>query len=210
MFAPLERAGAWAVHIYTASGVLWALLTLSAIFDQRTSDVYLWMFIAVIVDATDGYLARKFRVKEVLPHIDGALLDNVVDYLNWSFIPAVFLWFSGWLTAPGILWAGCILICSAFAFVHTDAKVVEQGYFRGFPSYWNIYAFLCDVTIRTFDSSDTSQVSLVVTSILVFFCVLSVLPVYFVYPTSGPLENILHLGQRDLDTSMRRDDLALS
>ena len=59
----------------------------------------------------------------------------------------------------------------------------RAGIFRGFPSYWNIYAFLCDVTIRTFDSSDTSQISLVVTSILVFFCVLSVLPVYFVYPT---------------------------
>ena len=178
-----EKAAAWAVHIFTASGVLWGLLALSAIFDGRTIDAYLWMFIAVMVDAVDGFLARKFRVKAVVPQIDGALLDNVVDYLNWSFIPAIFLWRSGWLLEPGIFWAGCILMCSAFAFVHTDAKVIAHGYFRGFPSYWNIFAFLCDVTIRSLGSAMPDHISLVVTSLLVLFCILSVLPVYFVYPT---------------------------
>ena len=132
MFAPLERAGAWAAHIYTASGVLWALLTLSAIFDQRTSDVYLWMFIAVIVDATDGYLARKFRW-EVLPHIDGALRQRSgLSKLEFhtrriSLVLRV-------AHRSGSPWAGCTDM-QCICLVHTDAKVVEQGYFRGFPSY---------------------------------------------------------------------------
>ena len=174
---------AWLVHLYTASGILWGVLTLHAIIEKRLGDVYFWMLTAVVVDATDGFLARKFRVKEVLPSVDGTLLDNIVDYLNWSFIPAVFLWLSGWLVGPSWLWCSLLLVCSAFAFVHSDAKVVDEGFFRGFPSYWNIGAFFVDLTYLELGPSQSGVGGVIVTSAVVILSLLSVVPVYFVYPT---------------------------
>ncbi|MBV70820.1 MAG: hypothetical protein CMH52_05670 [Myxococcales bacterium] len=174
---------AWAVHLFTASGVIWAFLSLDAIISGRISDAYLWMLIAVIVDATDGVLARACRVKDVLPHIDGALLDNIVDYLNWTFIPVVFFFYSGWLMEPKWLFSACILLSSAFAFVHSGAKSVELGFFRGFPSYWNIGVFFTDISLRQFDVVVGPSGSPIITSIVILFCLLSVLPIYFIYPS---------------------------
>ena len=174
---------AWAVHLFTASGVVWAFLSLDAIVGGRFSDAYFWMLVAVIVDATDGMLARACRVKEVLPHIDGALLDNIVDYLNWTFVPAVFFYYSGWLMDPKWVWPAFILVSSAFAFVHSGAKSVELGFFRGFPSYWNIGVFFTDISLRQFEVVVGSSGSQTITVAISVFCLLSILPVYFIYPS---------------------------
>ena len=87
--SPLRRAACWAVHLYTASGALLAFAALLAIptGDVRAAFLYLW--IAVVVDATDGTLARRARVKEVLPHFDGAKLDDIVDYLTFVLVPVL-------------------------------------------------------------------------------------------------------------------------
>ncbi len=178
----LSRAGAWAIHLYTASGILWGLLALEAVFDKRLADAYLWMAIAVFVDASDGPLARRFRVAEVLPEIDGCLLDNIVDYLTWTFVPVILLWQSSWLTEPTWLWCTFALLGSAFAFVHRDAKVTEAGFFRGFPSYWNVFAFYVDVSYRTLGPAWDGYGPYVVSGLTACFALLSVAPVYFVYP----------------------------
>ena len=177
---------AWAVHLYTATGVVWAFLTLLAIWERRYGDAYVWMITAIIVDATDGPLARRFRVKETVPAVDGALLDNIVDYLNWTFIPMLFLWHAGWLHQPAWLFCALVLVISAFAFVHTGAKESALGYFRGFPSYWNIFVFFADILHRHC-GPDTGLLPHTITTIALVVCaVLSVMPVYFVYPTKAP------------------------
>src|SRR5699024_10216730 len=103
----------------------------------------LWLFlVAMLIDGTDGFLARLVRVKEVLPGFDGALLDNIVDYLTYAFAPMVLLWSAGllpdgWL---GGVVAAVPLLASCVQFSRADAKT-EDHFFLGFPSYWNVAAF---------------------------------------------------------------------
>jgi len=134
-------AFAWAVHFYTAFGAVLGFIALDAVFKRDYRLVFSMLAIALLIDSSDGALARKIRVKHVLPWIDGELLDNIVDYFTYVIVPvAVFM-------QPGILPAGLeysalsVLLASAYGFCRTDAKGVIEHYFRGFPSYWNVMAF---------------------------------------------------------------------
>ena len=94
------RALAWGVHLYTASGVAFALLATLELCRQSPDprQVFIWLGIAVLIDATDGPLARRFEVKKVLPQIDGRKIDDIVDYLTFTFIPIVLIARMGWDT----------------------------------------------------------------------------------------------------------------
>lgn len=132
---------AWLVHFYTASGALCAFLALNRIFYDRYRDAFFWLFLAVIVDATDGVLARRAHVASRLPWFNGAKLDDIVDYLTYVFVPAFFVWQA--LLVPDrwafVLVAG-MLLSSAYGFNRDDAKT-QDHFFTGFPSYWNIVVF---------------------------------------------------------------------
>jgi phosphatidylcholine synthase len=90
-----------------------------------------------VIDSVDGTLARAARVTEVLPGIDGRRLDDIVDYLNYVVVPAVFLVSAGSLLHWGF--AAAPVLASAYGFAQTDAKT-EDHFFVGFPSYWNVVA----------------------------------------------------------------------
>lgn len=133
---------AWLAHLYTALGAGTALAATLAAFDGRFRDAFLWLTLAVFIDATDGVLARAARVKERLPGIDGDTLDNVVDYLTYVFVP-VLLMLRAELLPPALApWLGtAVLVASGYGFSRTDAKGADGDYyFLGFPSYWNIVA----------------------------------------------------------------------
>src|SRR5688500_11328062 len=95
-----EKLLAWSAHLVTASGAIWGLLTLLAITNGEWIASFAWMGAAIAVDSFDGFLARRVRVKEVLPEFDGALLDNMLDYLNYVFVPAFYLSQSDLLPEP--------------------------------------------------------------------------------------------------------------
>jgi phosphatidylcholine synthase len=96
------------------------------------------MFVATIVDATDGVLARRAQVKEVLPAVDGGRIDDIVDYLTFVFVPILLLEAAGGLHASAVLpVAAIVLLSSLYGFVAPDAKTSDH-FFTGFPSYWNI------------------------------------------------------------------------
>ena len=96
------------------------------------------MFVATIVDATDGALARRARVKEVLPDVDGARIDDIVDYITFVFLPMLLLEASGGLLrAAALPVIAVVLLSSMYGFVAPDAKSSDH-FFTGFPSYWNI------------------------------------------------------------------------
>jgi phosphatidylcholine synthase len=131
---------AWAVHLYTATGVLFAFLALDAIVANQFQAAFVWLFIATFVDATDGWLARLADVRSRTPGFDGARLDEVVDYLTYVFVPAVLMFRAGLL--PGgwaVAVAASVLLASAYGFGRADAKS-DDYFFTGFPSYWNIVA----------------------------------------------------------------------
>jgi phosphatidylcholine synthase len=97
------------------------------------------MVIATFIDATDGTLARRFRVKEVVPHFDGRRLDDIVDFQTYTSLPLLFIWRAEILPEHLSWWLLLPLLASAYGFSQADAKT-EDHYFLGFPSYWNVVA----------------------------------------------------------------------
>lgn len=167
-------AGA-AVHLYTASGSVLGLLIVLAALDGKV-ETALWLILATLfVDGTDGMLARRFRVKETIPWFDGALLDNIVDYLTYVFAPIVLLWTTGHLPegAAGWVLAAIPLLASCYQFCRVDAKT-DDHFFLGFPSYWNVVAFYVIVL-------DTGELMTSVT--LLVFAVLVFVPIRYLYPS---------------------------
>lgn len=138
----IKRLAAWGVHLYTAAGAVIALLALDAVAKGAYARAFWWMSAAFILDCTDGTLARRARVKEVLPHFDGAKLDDIVDYLNYVLVPIALALRADLLPSgvSGVLVAALPLLASAYGFCHSDAKTSDH-FFTGFPSYWNVVVF---------------------------------------------------------------------
>jgi len=129
---------ALAVHMFTATGAVLAMLAMLAAVDQKWDLMFLWLVVAFFVDGVDGPLARKYNVKTNAPQIDGVLLDLIIDYLTYVFIPAFALFKSGLL--PN--WTGWIMIilitfASALYFADTRMKTKDNS-FSGFPGCWNM------------------------------------------------------------------------
>jgi phosphatidylcholine synthase len=169
------KRGAGYVHIFTASGSAIALLIVLAAIQHDTTTA-LWLgLIALIIDGTDGMLARRLKVKERIPWFDGARLDDIVDYLTYAFAPMVLLWTNGYLPSgpAGTIVAIVPLMASSYQFCRVDAKT-DDHFFLGFPSYWNIVAFYTIVL-------DLGTVE--VTAILLICSFLVFVPVCYLYPS---------------------------
>ncbi len=141
-----RSARAIAVHLFTATGAVFAMLAMLAAVDHKWSIMFLWLVVAFIVDGIDGPLARRFEVKRYAPQFDGVLLDLIIDYLTYVFIPAFALFRSGLL--PG--WTGWISIIvitfgSAMYFADTRMKTKDNS-FAGFPGCWNMVVLVLFVT----------------------------------------------------------------
>lgn len=134
------RVAAGLVHAYTAAGAVLAYLSVTAAVAGDFRASFAWMFVATIVDSTDGLFARRARVRDVLPGVDGARLDDIVDYLTFVFAPMVVLNVAGDLSGPVALpVTAAVLLSSGYGFAATDAKTSDH-FFTGFPSYWNVGA----------------------------------------------------------------------
>lgn len=133
----------WAVHALTMSGLVWASLALLALLHGSLKWMWLWLAVAMVVDGVDGTFARRARVKEVIPWFDGSVLDIIIDYLTWSFIPAVFMYLHlplGPTPLPGVVML-VVMISSVFCYANAGEKSVDN-YFVGFPAAWNIAAVM--------------------------------------------------------------------
>jgi phosphatidylcholine synthase len=173
----LAVIAAWLVHLYTASGAVCALLAARAVVEHRYRGAFLWLAVALVVDATDGLLARRARVVERLPWVSGAKIDDLVDFLTFVFVPALMVWRAQLVPEPwAIAVPAAMILSSAYGFSRTDAKTKDH-FFTGFPSYWNIVVFYLFV-LRL--SSPVNAVILAVLAALVF------VPIRYVYPSRNP------------------------
>lgn len=135
---PALRWRAWMVHVYTATGAVLAFLAAWAVVRGNARLALGALFTATVVDATDGVLARRARVKDVLPGVDGSRIDDIVDYLTFVFVPMLLLEAAGGLPQfVAIPVIAVVLLSSMYGFVASDAKTSDH-FFTGFPSYWNI------------------------------------------------------------------------
>lgn len=136
-----EYVSAWSVHAFTMTGIMWAVLAITNLVAGRIGWMWLWLSVALLVDAIDGTFARRARVSEVVPWFDGVILDDIVDYLTWTFIPALFmLWHIPFGPRPmAIVMTIFITATSMFCYANKGMKA-QDYYFVGFPAAWNIVA----------------------------------------------------------------------
>lgn len=173
-----HRLGAWAVHAYTALGLLLALAMAILIVDGSPPAlrlVFICMLAATVIDATDGTLARWAQVKQVLPGFDGRRLDDLIDFLTYAFFPLLLLWRCGVLPEPAWLWIALPLLAAGYGFSQTHAKTAD-GYFLGFPSYWNVVAFYLYLM---------PWPGWVAVTLLQALAVLTFIPLRYLYPSQG-------------------------
>jgi len=173
----VRKALANGVHLFTATGAVWGFLTLLAIWEGNYKLAIIYIIVAMFVDGFDGMLARWFDVKTYAKGIDGGLMDNIIDYLNYVVVAALLM-----IKVPSLLpesfamaAAISILLTSGFQFSQTDAKTDDQSYFfKGFPSVWNflvIYMMLLGL------NPWINLAAVVICNILIF------VPVKYLYPT---------------------------
>jgi phosphatidylcholine synthase len=86
-------------------------------------------------------MARRLDVVRVQPNWSGEVLDLVVDFVTYVFVPAYAIAASGLLlpVAAPILGVG-ITVTGALYFSDRRMKSTDN-HFRGFPGLWNIAAF---------------------------------------------------------------------
>jgi phosphatidylcholine synthase len=138
---PFVHAGAFAVHVLTATGAALALAALVYAVRAEWTAMFVCLGVALVVDGVDGTIARRFKVAEVLPRWSGDVLDLVVDFTTYVFVPAYAIAAGGLLPAPLALPAGMLVVVTgALYFADRDMKTADN-YFRGFPALWNVAAF---------------------------------------------------------------------
>jgi phosphatidylcholine synthase len=171
-----RKLAAWGVHAYTALGLPLAFLSTAALFEKNVELFFALNCLAVFVDATDGTLARRVNVREVLPAFVGRRLDDIVDFIIFAFLPSLALSVLGMLP-KGFEWAAFVpLLSSAYGFCQDRAKTDES--FVGFPSYWNIGVLYLYVL-------GTGPLANLLT--ILVFSVLVFVPIHYVYPTKTRL-----------------------
>ena len=140
-----RKAAAWGVHLFTASGIVLGCLALMATLEGDRLAAFLWLGLALFVDGIDGTLARRLKVGELVPQVDGATLDNVIDYFNYVAVPAVMIYAFELVPAGWATWtAAFVMTVSCYTFANANVKTSDY-YFEGFPALWNLivlYAFV--------------------------------------------------------------------
>ncbi len=180
----LQKALCWGVHFYTALGQVCAA-AIAVLIVSGGADDFRWAFIimgiALFVDATDGTLARRVRVKEVLPGFDGRRLDDIIDFQTYTALPLFLVWKAG-LMPVGWEWTLIVAaLASLYGFCQTNIKT-DDGYFLGFPSYWNLIAFYLYVMPAP---------GWVAVTIVLSLSVLTFVPTRYLYPSQGGRLNMV-------------------
>ena len=172
----LQQVLGWCVHAYTALGLVAAGL-IAVLLVRGGPAAYRWSFLlmvaATVVDATDGTLARRVRIKEAVPSFDGRRLDDIIDFLTYTFLPLGLVWRAGLLPAGYEPWLFLPLLASIYGFCQVQAKT-DDGYFLGFPSLWNVVA----VYLYALPFGNWASLAIVVT-----LSVFTFVPSKYLYPS---------------------------
>ena len=169
----LDYARAFSVHVLTASGAGLALLALLAAVQGAFEVMFLCLGLALIVDGIDGTIARAIKVAEVLPRWSGDVLDLVVDFVTYVFVPAYAI-AAGGLLPPWLGAAAGIAIVMTGAIYFSDRRMkTADNYFRGFPTLWNVVAFYLFVL---------KPAPWLVALLVALLCILTFVPFKFLHP----------------------------
>ena len=167
------RLKALSVHLFTATGAVFAMLAMLAAVEEKWPLMFGWLVVAFIVDGIDGPLARRYDVKTNAPEFDGTLMDLIIDYLTYVFIPAYALFKSDLL--PGWTgWLAIIVITFASVVYFADTRMkTRDNYFSGFPGCWNMAVLVLFAISPNF---------YVILALVILFSVGMFLPFKFIHP----------------------------
>ena len=164
---------AWSVHLLTCSGLIAGFLALICVFKNEETSVFLFLGLALLIDAVDGTLARKFKVSIFVKNIDGKMLDSVIDFFNYIIIPSLMIYWFKFVPAPfEIIVPSIILIVSAISYSNNNL-MTSDNFYKGFPCIWNILLFY----LYLFDLSQIYNLFLISACILLKF-----IPIKFIHP----------------------------
>lgn len=167
------RLKALSVHFFTATGAIFAMFAMLAAVEAKWDLMFLWLVVAFVVDGIDGPLARRYQVKENAPEYDGVLLDLIIDYLTYVFIPAFALFKSDLLSG----WTGwvCLIVItftSVIYFADTRMKTKDNS-FMGFPGCWNMFVLVMFATTPDWK---------IILALTIIFAASMFLPLKFIHP----------------------------
>ena len=164
---------AWSVHLLTCSGLIAGFLSLICIFKNDETSAFLFLGLALLIDAVDGTLARKFKVSIFVKNIDGKMLDSVIDFFNYIIIPSVMIYWFKFVPSPfEIIIPSIILIVSAISYSNNNL-MTSDNFYKGFPCIWNILLFY----LYLFDLSQVYNLFMISACILLKF-----IPIKFIHP----------------------------
>jgi phosphatidylcholine synthase len=164
---------AWLVHLYSAIGVALGFFSIVLVVGGDYRMAFWLNALAVVIDASDGTLARAARVKQRIPWFDGARLEDIIDYLTYVVVPCLIFFYADVLPTNAEWIAALPMVASAYGFCQTQAKT-DDHYFLGFPSYWNILA-LYILALAT--PAWLNAALIVALSVMVF------VPIKYIYPS---------------------------
>jgi phosphatidylcholine synthase len=175
---------AFSVHIFTACGAACALLALIAAVRAAWPQMFAWLGVALVIDAVDGTLARRLEVAQVLPRWSGDLLDFVVDFATYVFVPAYAIVAGGLLPPPAALPLGLLITVTGALYFADRRMKTADSYFRGFPALWNVVAFFLFVLKP---APWLAAIAIIVLAAATFA------PIHFVHPVRVPRWRMLNL-----------------
>jgi phosphatidylcholine synthase len=171
--SPLTQIRAFAVHIFTAAGAAFALTALFYAIAGQWTAMFVCLGVALVIDGVDGTIARYVRVAKVLPRWSGDVLDLVVDFVTYVFVPAYAIAAGGILPASLALPAGVLIVITGAIYFADRQMKLPGNYFRGFPALWNGLAFYL------FLIRPAAWFALL---IVIAFCALTFAPLRFLHP----------------------------
>lgn len=166
---------AWLVHLYTMSGGVLGVFALFAAAQGQIRQAFIMLFTAMLIDATDGIMARRVKVREVLPNFDGSMVDNVIDVLTYVWVPVFIMGSQNLL--PHIAWTAVPVIAALYAYGQVNMKT-EDAFFIGFPSYWN------GIALYLFWLRPEPVIAVLM---VVIPGILSFVPTRYLYPSKNPI-----------------------
>ena len=170
-----DKLKAWSVHIFTASGLLAGFMAILAIQAHDWREAMLWLVVCQLVDGIDGTFARLFKVKEVLPFMDGKSIDYVIDFATYAIIPAYFIYQVELVSGHWNLACTFIILLVSAIYYGKDGMVSDDMCFVGFPVMWNLVAFYLVFVFHLPEWGNAVTI--------LFFAILHFVPVKFPYPS---------------------------
>jgi phosphatidylcholine synthase len=170
-----QKTLAWSVHIFTSLGLLAGFMALLAVQAHDWRTAMFWLIAALVIDGIDGTFARLFRVKEVLPHVNGKLIDNLIDFITYALIPAYMFYEAGLVPEAWRLPLTFLILLISVLYYGREGMISTDNYFVGFPVMWNMVVFYY---LFVLDASPVVYIGLTV-----FFAVIHFVPVKFAYPS---------------------------